>query len=161
MEEWSGRRNGAYAPWERTFIHAAVEGAIKKSKERKMTAMPVVGLARNPHKRLLSNLSSEKRKEYPIITGVLDYFPDAIAMVSHVSYLGNLKHNPGQPLHWSRGKSADHLDCIGRHMVERKEIETDNIIHLANAAWRTLAELQIALEKEHALSLPYGAKDTK
>ena len=112
-----------------------------------------------PNKRLLTEFSSAKRKEYPIVTGVLDYFPDALAMVAHVSYVGNEKHNPGQPLHWARGKSSDHLDCVGRHLLERKEIETDNIIHMANAAWRTLAELQVELEKRHGLSLPYGATE--
>lgn len=92
------------------------------------------------------------------MTGVLDYFPDAIAMVAHVSYLGNQKHNPGQPLHWSRGKSADHLDCIGRHLTEREEVEQADVIHMANAAWRALAELQTVLEKKYGLGLPYGAK---
>lgn len=108
-------------------------------------------------KRLLSDMTSGQRKEYPVVTGVLDYFPDAIAMVAHVSYIGNQKHNLGQPLHWARGKSSDHLDCIGRHLSERYEIETDNIPHLANSAWRALAELQEFLEKKYNLSLPYGA----
>jgi len=107
--------------------------------------------------RYLSLLSSAKRKEYPIITGCLDYFPDALTMVAHVSYKGNEKHNPGQPLHHARGKSADHLDCIGRHLIERDQIETDDILHLANAAWRALAELQVEMERRYNLSLPRGA----
>lgn len=119
--------------------------------------IPVPQIAAASSRRLLSMMNSAKRKEYPIVSGVLDYFPDAVAMVAHVSYLGNEKHNPGQPLHWARGKSSDHLDCIGRHLTERREIETDNIIHMANAAWRALAELQEALEKMYGLSLPYGA----
>lgn len=126
----------------------------KRKKERMMnTPVPHVN-----KKRLLSDKSSAQRKEYPIVTGVLDYFPDAIAMVAHVSYLGNQKHNPGQPLHWSRGKSADHLDCIGRHLTEREEVEQADVIHMANAAWRALAELQTVLEKKYGLGLPYGAK---
>lgn len=122
---------------------------------------PRTGLAKNPPtvRRLLTSMSSEQRKQYPIVTGVLDYFPDAIAMVAHVSYLGNKKHNPGQPMHHARGKSSDHMDCLGRHIIERDQIETDNIRHLANAAWRTLAELQVALEEEFNLSLPRGAKE--
>lgn len=111
------------------------------------------------YKRLLTDMTSVQRKEYPIVTGVLDYFPDAVAMVAHVSYAGNQKHNPGQPLHWARGKSSDHLDCIGRHLTERKEIETDNIVHMANEAWRSLAELQMMLEQKYGLSLPYGATE--
>lgn len=108
-------------------------------------------------KRLLATLSSEERKKYPITTGVLDYFPDAITMVAHISYLGNQKHNPGQPLHWSRGKSADHEDCIGRHTIERDTVE-DNVLHAANRAWRALASLQEMLEKQYDLDPPRGAR---
>lgn len=110
-----------------------------------------------PPARLLDRLSSEERKQYPMATGLLDYFPDALAMVSHVSWLGNNKHNPGQPLHWSRGKSADHADCVVRHMTTRAEFD-GTVLHLAEAAWRTLAELQIALENKHNLAPPAGAK---
>jgi len=108
--------------------------------------------------RLLSTLSSAERKQYPMATGLLDYFPDALALVSHISYRGNEKHNPGQPLHWSRGKSADHDDCVIRHMVERGGLDGDGVEHLAEAAWRALAALQEHLEKKHGLSLPRGAK---
>jgi hypothetical protein len=102
-------------------------------------------------------MTSAERKEYPITTGVLDYFPDAIAMVAHVSYLGNQKHNPGQPLHWARGKSSDHVDCISRHLIERDTIDVANVHHMANEVWRSLAELQEFLEKQYDLDLPRGA----
>lgn len=107
--------------------------------------------------RLLDRLTSTERKEYPMATGLLDYFPDAAAMVSHVSYLGNRKHNPGQPLHWSRDKSADHADCVIRHYSTRSEMDGE-VLHLAEAAWRAFADLQIALEKKYSLSPPPGAK---
>jgi hypothetical protein len=97
---------------------------------------------------------SEERKRIPLTTGVLDYFSAALAEVAKVSVLGNDKHNPGQPLHWSRGKSQDHADCIGRHLVERgsfDEIEVspghfERIRHSAEGAWRYLALLQEELE---------------
>ena len=89
-------------------------------------------------------------------TGLLDYFPDALAEVSHVSYLGNIKHNPGKPLHWSREKSADHADCVVRHMSTRADLD-GTIMHLSEAAWRVLADLQIALEVRHKLTPPPGA----
>lgn len=107
-------------------------------------------------RRLLDTLTSAERKEYPMATGLLDYFPDALAEVSHVSYLGNQKHNPGQPLHWSRDKSADHADCVVRHMATRGGLD-GKVLHLAEAAWRALADLQIALEAQHNLSPPAGA----
>lgn len=109
-------------------------------------------------KRLLQT-TSEKRKEYPITSGVLDYFPDAIAAVAEVSFVGNQKHNPGQPMHHARGKSTDHADCIGRHLVERGGFD-GRCRHSASLAWRALALLQEELEAEHGLSLPRGAKAT-
>lgn len=91
---------------------------------------------------------SQRRKDTPMCTGVLDYFPDALASVARVSKRGNEKHNPGQPLHWSRGKSNDHADCVIRHMATREEIDPENgETHLANAAWRVLALLQLQQEK--------------
>ena len=92
---------------------------------------------------------SARRKASPVFSGVFNYFPDALMAVARVSKAGNDKHNPGQPLHWSRDKSNDHLDCAARHMLTPFEIDPDSKeIHLANAAWRILAELQLHLEKK-------------
>ena len=63
-------------------------------------------------------LDSNERKNHPVATGCLDYFPAALAGVAKHSKDGNDKHNPGQPLHHSRGKSADHTDCIVRHVMD-------------------------------------------
>lgn len=98
---------------------------------------------------------SAKRKEYPIFSGLLAYFPDALAEVAHISYLGNQKHNPGQPLHHARGKSNDHLDCAARHLIQAQWDEGDEN-HLAEAAWRVLAELQVRCERKRNLSPPAG-----
>lgn len=86
------------------------------------------------------------RKGIPVVTGVLDYFPDAIAAVAECSKKGNDQHNPGQPLHWDRNKSQDHADCIGRHLLQRGTIDTDGIRHSAKVAWRALALLQKEIE---------------
>ncbi len=89
---------------------------------------------------------SAERKTYPIASGALDYFPDAIAEIAHVSYLGNEQHNPGQPLHWAREKSSDEADAMMRHFVMRGSLDTDGIRHTAKMAWRALAYLQKELE---------------
>ncbi len=109
--------------------------------------------------------SSEHRKSYPVAEGLLDYFPDALAEVSNVSWVGNQKHNPGEPMHHARGKSADHANCIARHLMERGGYDTVvidgkelRIRHTAALAWRALALLQEELETELGLSLPRGAK---
>lgn len=84
---------------------------------------------------------SAARKTYPLYSGVLQYFPDALAAVAHHSYRGNEKHNPGQPLHWARNKSDDHLDAAARHLVEGD---------LVGLAWRALAALQLKCEADSA-----------
>ena len=90
----------------------------------------------------------QARKALPICTGVLDYFPDAIAAVAACSLEGNNQHNPGQPLHWERPKSTDHADCIARHLIERGTMDRDGIRHSAKLAWRALALLQIEIETD-------------
>ena len=91
---------------------------------------------------------AQERKKYPIATGVLDYFPDAIVAVSRVSFEGNQQHNPGQPLHWARGKSMDQDDTLLRHILERGKFDTDGQRHSAKAAWRALAILQLEIEAD-------------
>ena len=46
------------------------------------------------------------RKEYPLYSGLLKYFPDALMEVANCSYKGNEQHNPGTALHWDRSKSG-------------------------------------------------------
>jgi hypothetical protein len=86
------------------------------------------------------------RKKIPLGTGVLDYFTSALIEIAKVSYAGNEQHNPGQPLHWSRGKSTDHADTMIRHFTERGTLDTDGMRHSAKMAWRALAILQSEME---------------
>jgi hypothetical protein len=112
-------------------------------------AEKVVGVKLAPHQvAIASALPTDKqaRKDTPITSGVLDYFTAAIAEIARVSKAGNDQHNPGQPLHWARGKSMDHADCIVRHLIERGTIDEDGMRHSAKMAWRALALLQQELE---------------
>jgi len=88
------------------------------------------------------------RKAMPIATGVLDYFPDALAAVAHCSKVGNDQHNPGEPLHWAKEKSTDEPDALIRHLIERGTVDTDGVRHSAKVAWRALALLQREIEAE-------------
>ena len=97
---------------------------------------------------MLDSMTSQERKDRPVYSGVLNYFPDAIAYVAMVSKLGNDKHNPGQPLHWSREKSSDHTDCCARHLIDAGKFDPDGVRHSGYLAWRALANLQIELESE-------------
>ena len=93
---------------------------------------------------------AQERKDAPVTSGVLDYFPAAIVEVARVSKRGNDQHNPGQPLHWARGKSTDHADCLSRHLIDRGTLDSDGMRHSAKVAWRALALLQEELEAEGA-----------
>ena len=91
------------------------------------------------------------RKALPIFDGVLMYFPDAVSAVAEVSRIGNEQHNPGEPLHWARGKSMDQFNTMLRHAMDHRmgqRYDTDGGRHLAKAAWRILAALQLDIEAE-------------
>lgn len=86
------------------------------------------------------------RKARPMARGLLDYFPDALAEVAHVSLVGNEQHHPGKPVHWEKDKSTDHSDCLLRHLTDAGTPDTDGLSHTAKVAWRALALLQTELE---------------
>lgn len=91
------------------------------------------------------------RKQLPIWSGVLMYFPDAFAAIAEVSRVGNDQHNPGEPLRWAREKSTDQMNTALRHMIDHgsgNPFDTDGTRHLAKAIWRLCAELQLDMEKE-------------
>lgn len=122
-----------------------------------VTSGLTIDKAKDPVVRALP-AESTARKATPIVTGVLDYFPAAIAAVARVSKAGNDKHNPGEKLHHSRGKSTDHADAIGRHLMERGGIDPDTgERHSAELAWRALANLQQELEDAGEAPLARGA----
>lgn len=99
--------------------------------------------------------ASKDREEYPIVKGVLDYFPNAVAAVAKVSLIGNKQHNPGEPMHWAREKSFNHPDKIGRHLVERGTLDIDMTRHSAKVAWRALANLEEEILAEQGDALAF------
>jgi hypothetical protein len=103
--------------------------------------------------------ASDDRKAYPLATGCIDYFPDALMEVARVSHAGNEQHNPGAALHWDRSKSADEADALMRHFIERGTRDTDGQRHSAKVAWRALAFLQKEIEAERAAERDLPAVD--
>tara|TARA_R110000824_G_scaffold383740_1_gene577430 strand:- start:2975 stop:3391 length:417 start_codon:yes stop_codon:yes gene_type:complete len=89
---------------------------------------------------------AQTRKDTPVCSGVLDYFPDALFEVSRCSLAGQRQHNPGSKLHWDRSKSGDEADALLRHLAQRDELDSDGILHASKVAWRGLALLQKTLE---------------
>lgn len=100
----------------------------------------------------LSN-DPKERKGIPLCTGVLDYFPDALAEVAKVSLAGNKQHNTGDVLRWDRTKSTDEADSLMRHLVDRGRRDSDGVRHSAKVAWRALALLQKEIETERNVTL--------
>ena len=94
---------------------------------------------------------SKLRKETPVFSGVLKYFPDAIAEVAKCSFAGQQQHNPDKPLAWDRSKSGDEYDALMRHLMDSTidDYDTDGTLHKAKVAWRALAGLQKHLEKNN------------
>jgi hypothetical protein len=114
--------------------------------------MPGIGGAPTRETSLPEN--SIERKKYPVASGVLDYFPDAMVALAYVSWQGNEQHNAGQPLHWARSKSSTEADCLIRHFLRRGTLDTDGIRHTAKVAWRALAMLQKEIEADQQTTPP-------
>ena len=106
-----------------------------------------------------NNMDAKQRKERPVYTGVLKYFPDAIMEVAKVSLAGNQQHHPDKPLHWDRAKSTDELDALARHLIDAGKLDDDGQRHSAKVAWRALANLQKEIETERKITKK--AKDYK
>ena len=84
------------------------------------------------------------RKHLPIATGVLDYFPLALAAVAAVSIAGQRQHGTTG---WDRSKSGDEGDALIRHFLGRGSLDSDGLRHSAKMAWRALALLQKECEQ--------------
>ena len=93
--------------------------------------------------------TNEERKDTPVFSGVLAYFPDALKEVAKCSFAGQQQHNPNKPLAWDRSKSGNEYDSLTRHLIDsnNEDYDTDGTLHKAKVAWRALAGLQKHLEK--------------
>ncbi len=75
---------------------------------------------------------AQQRKDIPIYTGFINYFPDAIIEVTKRSVEGSRQHH-GDKVWWDKSKSKDELDSLMRHLLEKD---------WASVAWRAMANLQ-------------------
>lgn len=104
---------------------------------------------------------SDERKEIPLAEGVLYYFGPALVEMAKLSKVGNDKHNPDQPLHWSREKSNDHADCIMRHLLDAGTDDTDGVPHSVKVAWRACALATEDLIARKGYKAPKNARTTE
>ena len=101
----------------------------------------------------------DARNALPVWDGCIAYFPDCWAEIAKVSVLGNEQHALGAKLRFARDVSADHANKVMRHMLDHAAgnvMDTDGTYHLAKAAWRALAALQVAIEARSALNSTNG-----
>ena len=85
-----------------------------------------------------------------IFSGVVDYFPRALAMVAHVSEFGATKYA------WKGWEKVEngtvrYRDALMRHLVESTITEQDNdssLPHLAHVAWNALTILELHLREK-------------
>lgn len=92
-----------------------------------------------------------RKGDWPLWDFMFGYFPKAWLQVVRVAVEGNKQHNPGEPLHWARGKSMDQLNTAFRHLFDYgtgTKKDTDGQYHLAKAIWRLMAQLQLEIEEE-------------
>ncbi len=98
----------------------------------------------------------DARNALPVWDGCIAYFPDAWAEIAKVSAAGNKQHGLGGPLRWERKISTDHCNKVMRHMLDHQSgavLDDDGCFHLAKAAWRILAALQLAIEANNQKTL--------
>jgi len=101
---------------------------------------------------------ANKRNEYPMAEGLLDYFPNALAEVARLSFLATKQHHPDKPMHWDRSKSTDHRNKIMRHLADTDTVDDKNIDHWAMVCWRALAGYQEYLEKKHGYPMSKASR---
>ena len=97
----------------------------------------------------IDEIVKNHNKQFPMLEGLLKYFPNALRYVSHVSLKANEQHNKGEPLHWDRTKSTDEGDALLRHLTEvakGNELDEDGLLHRGKVAWRACAFLEKYLE---------------
>ena len=108
----------------------------------------------------------EARKNIPLYFFLTRYFPKALVQVTKVCVAGNVQHNPElapTDINWARGKSTDQLNTAMRHLMdhatqgpfdqEPPEVlaaidQPEGTYHLAKAAWRILAALELEIEAQ-------------
>jgi rubrerythrin len=96
---------------------------------------------------------AQYRKDTPVWSGFVNYFPRAMQEVARLSKVGNDQHNPGTELHWDRAKSGDEKDACMRHLIDAGTIDTDGVRHSTKTAWRAMANLEKELEQADAVAL--------
>ncbi len=87
---------------------------------------------------------AQERKNTPVYTGFMCFFPLAIAEVALHSHVSTAQHHPGEPCHWDKSKSTDERDSQARHLLDQTFVQPldEEILHARAGAWRAMANLE-------------------
>lgn len=98
----------------------------------------------------MNNLPAQNRKTLPLYSGVLAFFPSALAEVAKVSVAGAVQRGKTE-LFFDEGVPVeDHADALLRHLADCGAHDTDGVRHSAKVAWRALALLQREVNEERS-----------
>lgn len=109
------------------------------------------------------------RKDFPLLTFLAGYFPDAIEALVELSKAGNAQHGidgqvptnspfmlEGDRIAWDRDKSTNEVETMMRHLWDHErakrgdhgmsKIDVDGVLHIVKAFWRAGAEAQKTIE---------------
>ena len=89
---------------------------------------------------------AQARKNIPVYSGFVKYFPHAIAAAAELSLIANRQHNPGEELHWVKEKSSDEEDALLRHKLDEaidpEHRDPDGAHPAVKAFWRAAAHCE-------------------
>jgi hypothetical protein len=112
----------------------------------------------------------DARKNFPLLTVLSAYFPDAIEALVELCIAGQAQHAitvpkdnpfyiPGDRLAWDRSKSTEEMETLMRHAWDHMRAkraaggaanlamyDTDGVLHIVKAFWRAGAEAQKTIE---------------
>ena len=153
---WPANYNqGLDASWyfKKSWLHEGkAHWALTDSDRYDMLNDAITAKAEKPKLDYEAMDEAKKRKMTPMYSGLLAYFPDALALVARNSMIGHYQHNdPKDPMYWDREKSADDPDAMLRHLADHSKdpYDDDGRLHLGKAAWRSLAMLQKFIEEQN------------
>jgi hypothetical protein len=136
-------RQQAGAPY---VLYDDIHAEISRMYDEGVAVGQVMGLPKDPPAPAAPAAPQLSAKMHPIVTGLLDYAPNAIAAIAAHSKYGNDKHNPGEPLHWAFNKSTHHADAVLTHLLQRGTIDPETgRTHTIALAWRAIMLLETEL----------------
>ncbi len=97
------------------------------------------------------------RKDYPVLTGALMYFPYAFAELARLSARANEQHNPGEPIHWDYSKSIGDGNETLRHLMDScgpNPVDAEGVYHDVKVLWRAAETVERRIRRERGIGGP-------